>query len=225
QPKADIGIFIGYAPTKKAFQQFRTRTLRNDSCNNQFRTRAQPLFDELLNPPLSVDNQDAEVIAPIAEVIPQVADDSTGSPSSIEVDQDAPSPSKSLTPTEIQSPVTLRDVGNDNLDIEVAHMRNDLLPSVPITEVASGHSSSTESPQINVQPNHPMTYLNSKWTKDHPLNCIIGPLSRPVSTRLQLHEQALFCYYDAFQTSVEPKTYKEALTQACWIEAMQEELH
>nr|GFA77704.1 retrovirus-related Pol polyprotein from transposon TNT 1-94 [Tanacetum cinerariifolium] len=70
-----------------------------------------------------------------------------------------------------------------------------------------------------------MTHHNSKWTKDHPLNYIIDPLSRPVSTRLQLHEKALFCYYDAFLTSVEPKTYKEALTQACWIEAMQEELN
>nr|GFC53953.1 retrotransposon protein, putative, Ty1-copia subclass [Tanacetum cinerariifolium] len=30
----------------------------------------QPLFDELLNPPPSVDNQAAKVIAPIAEVIP-----------------------------------------------------------------------------------------------------------------------------------------------------------
>nr|GFC35160.1 retrovirus-related Pol polyprotein from transposon TNT 1-94 [Tanacetum cinerariifolium] len=59
---------------------------------------------------------DAEVIDPIAEVIPQVDDDSTGSPSSTAFDQDAPSP-------------------------------------------------------------------------------------------------------------MEPKTYKEALTQACWIEAMQEELH
>nr|GFA26817.1 hypothetical protein [Tanacetum cinerariifolium] len=48
---------------------------------------------------------------------------------------------------------------------------------------------------------------------------------RPVSIRLQLHEQALFCYYDAFLTSVEPKTYKDALTQSCWIEAMQEELN
>nr|GEX10631.1 integrase, catalytic region, zinc finger, CCHC-type, peptidase aspartic, catalytic [Tanacetum cinerariifolium] len=276
-------------------EQFRTRTSRYDSWNNQFRTRAktfiftskndwdllfQPLFDELLNPPPSVDNQDAKVIAPIAEVIPQVDDDSTGSPSSTAVDQDAPSPSKSLTPTEIQSSVILQDVGNDNLDIEVAHMGNDTLLSVPITkvasgqsssmaspqinvqpnhpmtypnskwtkdhplnyiievahigndpllsspitEVASGQSSSQESPQTNVQPNHPMTYPNSKWTKDHPLNYIIGPLSRPVSTRLQLYEQALFCYYDAFLTSVEPKTYKEALTQACWIEAMQEEL-
>nr|GFD35424.1 hypothetical protein [Tanacetum cinerariifolium] len=73
----------------------------------------QSLFDELLNPSLSVDNQDAKVIAPIAEVIPQVADDSIGSPSSTTVDHDAPSPSKSLTPTEIQSPVILQDVGND----------------------------------------------------------------------------------------------------------------
>nr|GFC07711.1 retrovirus-related Pol polyprotein from transposon TNT 1-94 [Tanacetum cinerariifolium] len=53
----------------------------------------------------------------------------------------------------------------------------------------------------------------------------IGNDSVLVSTRLQLHEQALFCYYDAFLTSVEPKKYKEALTQACWIEAMQEELN
>ncbi|GJS26210.1 reverse transcriptase domain-containing protein [Tanacetum coccineum] len=34
-----------------------------------------------------------------------------------------------------------------------------------------------------------------------------------------------FCYYDAFLTAVEPKMYKDALTQSCWIEAMQEELN
>ncbi|GKA47732.1 retrovirus-related pol polyprotein from transposon TNT 1-94 [Tanacetum coccineum] len=65
----------------------------------------------------------------------------------------------------------------------------------------------------------------NKWTKNHPLDNIIGELERPNSTRLKLHEQALFCYYDAFLTSVEPKTYKDALTQSCWIEAMQEELN
>nr|GEU65343.1 hypothetical protein [Tanacetum cinerariifolium] len=60
--------------------------------------------------------------------------------------------------------------------------------------------------------------------QDHPLENIFGQFARPVSTRLQLHEQALFCYYDAFLTSVEPKTYKDTLTQSYWIEAMQEEL-
>nr|GEX15017.1 hypothetical protein [Tanacetum cinerariifolium] len=148
-----------------------------------------------------VDSQDAEVIAPIDEVIPQNNDDLTGSPSSTEVDQDAPSLSHSPTPSEIQSSVIPQDVGNENLDIEVAHLGNDPLPCIPITEVASGPSSSMASPQTNVQPNNPMTYPNSKWTKDHPLNHIIGLLSRPVSTRLQLHERALFCYYDAFLTS------------------------
>nr|GEY32556.1 hypothetical protein [Tanacetum cinerariifolium] len=98
----------------------------------------QPLFDELLTHPPSVDHPASEVIALITEVVAPEPVPSTGSPSSTAVDQDATS---------------------------------------------------------------------------------------PVSTRLQLHEQALFCYYDAFLTSVEPKTYKDALTQSCWIESMQQELN
>nr|GFA08957.1 hypothetical protein [Tanacetum cinerariifolium] len=109
--------------------------------------------------------------------------------------------------------------------MEVTHMGNDPLFGVPSPEVTSAQSSSTASPQSIVQANHPMPHHNNKWTKDHPLNNIIGQLSRPVSTRLQLHEQALFCYYDAFLTYVEPKMYKEVLTLSCWIEAMQEELN
>nr|GFD37117.1 hypothetical protein [Tanacetum cinerariifolium] len=72
--------------------------LRHGTTPNDWDLLFQPLFDELLNPPPSVDNKAAEVIAHIAEVIPPVDDDSTGSPSSTTVDQDAPSPSKSLTP-------------------------------------------------------------------------------------------------------------------------------
>nr|GEV74841.1 hypothetical protein [Tanacetum cinerariifolium] len=180
---------------------------------------------QLLNPPPSVDHQVAQVIALIAEVIPQVQDDSTGSPSSTMVDQDAPSPSKSRTTTEIQSSVIPQEVEEDNLDIEVSHMRNDPLLGVPVTEVTSAQFSSTVSPNQIVQPDHPIQQHTNKWTKDHPLNNIIGQLSRPVSTRLQLHEQALYCYYNAFLSSVEPKMYKDALTQSCWIEAMQEELN
>nr|GEU58472.1 copia protein [Tanacetum cinerariifolium] len=111
------------------------------------------------------------------------------------------------------------------MDMKVAHMGNDPLFGVPISETTSGQSSSTVSPQSIVQPDHPIPHHNSKWTKDHPLQNIIDQLSRPVSTRLQLYEQAVFCYYDAFLAYVEPKTYKEALTQSCWIEAMQEELN
>nr|GFA45258.1 hypothetical protein [Tanacetum cinerariifolium] len=210
QPKADIRIFIGYAPTKKAFHIYNRRTRRiietihvdfdeltamaseqsssgpalNDMTSgtissglvrtspsstyyvpplrNDWDLLFQPMFDELLNPPPSVVNHAPEVIAPIAEVIPQVDADSTGSPSSITVDQDAPSPSKSLTTTEIQSSVIPQDVGDDNLDMEVAHMGNDPLIGVHIPEVTSKQSLSMASPQSIVQPNHPMTHHNSK---------------------------------------------------------------
>nr|GEX12225.1 retrotransposon protein, putative, unclassified [Tanacetum cinerariifolium] len=185
----------------------------------------QPMFDELLNPPPSVDHQAPKVIAPSADVIPPVQAESTGSPSSTTVDQDTPLPSKTHTTPETQSFVIPQDVKEDNHDIKVTHMGNDLLFGVPILKVTSAQSSSTVSPHLIVQPDNQIPQHNSKWTKDYPLHNIINQLSRPVSTRFQLHEQALFCYYDAFLTSVEPKTYKEALTQSCWIEAMQEELN
>ncbi|GJW11013.1 hypothetical protein Tco_1576840 [Tanacetum coccineum] len=41
----------------------------------------------------------------------------------------------------------------------------------------------------------------------------------------KLQDEALFYYFDAFLSFVEPKSYKEALTESCWIEAMQEELN
>nr|GFC73029.1 retrovirus-related Pol polyprotein from transposon TNT 1-94 [Tanacetum cinerariifolium] len=104
----------------------------------------QPMFEELLNPPPSVDPQAPEVIAPIAEVMPPVRAESTGSPSSTSVDQDAPSLIKSQTTPETQSAVIPQDVEEDNLDIEVAHIGNDPLFGVTIPEVTSAQSSSTE---------------------------------------------------------------------------------
>nr|GEU81462.1 retrovirus-related Pol polyprotein from transposon TNT 1-94 [Tanacetum cinerariifolium] len=59
----------------------------------------------------------------------------------------------------------------------------------------------------------------------HVLDNVIGNPLRPVSTRHQLQNEALFCYFDAFLTFVEPKNYKEALKEAFWIETMQEELN
>ncbi|GKB80586.1 retrovirus-related pol polyprotein from transposon TNT 1-94 [Tanacetum coccineum] len=185
----------------------------------------QPLFDELLNPPSSVDRPTPEVIAPIAKVVAPEPAASTGSPSSTTVDQDAPSPSNSQTTPETQSPVISNDVEEENHDLDVAHMNNDPFFGILIPENNSEASSSSDVIPTVVHTAAPNSEHVTKWTKDHPLDNIIGELERPVSTRLQLHEQALFCYYDAFLTSVEPKNYKDALTQACWIKAMQEELN
>nr|GEX38686.1 hypothetical protein [Tanacetum cinerariifolium] len=95
----------------------------------------------------------------------------------------------------------------------------------PSPKIVSEESSSSDVIPTTMQSNTPISKHLNKWTKDHPLQNIIGDPSRPVSTRLQLHEQALFCYYDVFLSSIEPKTFKYTLTKSCWIEAMQEELN
>nr|GEZ28554.1 retrovirus-related Pol polyprotein from transposon TNT 1-94 [Tanacetum cinerariifolium] len=223
KPKADIGIFIGYAPIKKAFRIYNRRTRRIiETIHVDFdeltamaseQSSLGPVLNEMtpaiISSGLVVDLQAPKVIASIADVIPPVQAESTGSQSSTLVDQDAPLP----------------NVEEDIHDMEVAHMGNDSLFGVPILAVTTAQSSSTVSPHTIVQLDYQIPLHNSKWTKDRPLDNIIGQLFRPVSTRLQLHEQALFCYYDAFLTSVEPKMYKDALTQSCWIEAIQEELN
>ncbi|GJR52382.1 putative ribonuclease H-like domain-containing protein [Tanacetum coccineum] len=166
-----------------------------------------------------------EVITPIAKVVAPEPSASTGLPSSTTVDQDAPSPSNSQTTPETQSLVISNDVEEYNHDLDVAHMNNDPFFGIPIPKNDSEASSSSDIIPTVVHTTTPNSEHVTKWTKDHPLENIIDELERPISTRLQLHEQALFCYYDAFLTSVKPKNYKDALTRACWIEAMQEELH
>lgn len=64
-----------------------------------------------------------------------------------------------------------------------------------------------------------------KWTNDHPINNIIGNPSRLVSTRKQLATDALWCFFNLALSKIKPKDFKEALTEECWFEAMQEEIH
>nr|GEU80108.1 putative ribonuclease H-like domain-containing protein [Tanacetum cinerariifolium] len=123
-------------------QKYSSSTLYVPPSRNNRDLLFQPMFNELLNPPPSVDHQAPEVIAPIVDVIPPVQADSTGSPSSTTVDQDVPSLSKSHTTIETQSSFIPQGVEEDNLDIEVAHMGNDLLFGVPIPEVTFAQSSS-----------------------------------------------------------------------------------
>ncbi|GKF12176.1 hypothetical protein Tco_0050102 [Tanacetum coccineum] len=151
----------------------------------------QPLFDELLNPPPSVDHPAPEVVALIDEVAALEPAVSTSSPSSTTIDQDAPSPSNSQTTPDTQPPVIPNDVEEDNHDIEednhdieVAHMGNDPYFGIPIPAVPFDQSSSSDSIHTNVPPDYQISEPNNKWTKDHPLENIIGELARPVSTRL-----------------------------------------
>ncbi|GKA60093.1 hypothetical protein Tco_0759406 [Tanacetum coccineum] len=129
-------------------------------------------------------NPPPSVVSPVLAVAAPEPVDSTGTPSSTKIDQDTPSLSTSQTPLESSSIV-----------IPPGSSSRDVIPT-------NVHSI-----------NRPLEHI-SKWSKDHPLNNIIGYPSRPVTTRLQLQTEALFCYFDAFLSSVKPKSYKEALTES-----------
>nr|GEU68231.1 uncharacterized mitochondrial protein AtMg00810-like [Tanacetum cinerariifolium] len=161
----------------------------------------------------TVDLPAPEVIAPIDDVVALEPAESTTSPSSTTVDQDTLSLSNSQTTPETQFPVISNDVEEENHGVDIRYMNNNSFFRIPILKNDSESFSSDGIPTV-VHTAAPNSEHVPKWTKDHPLDNIIDELERPVSTRLQLYEQALFCYYDAFLTSFEPKTYKDTLTQS-----------
>ncbi|GJX72387.1 retrovirus-related pol polyprotein from transposon TNT 1-94 [Tanacetum coccineum] len=75
-------------------------------------------------------------------------------------------------------------------------MNNDPFFGILIPKNDTEASSSTDIIPTVVHTAAPYLEHITKWTKDHPLDNIIGELERPISTRLQLHEQALFFKLD-----------------------------
>nr|GEW95091.1 uncharacterized mitochondrial protein AtMg00810-like [Tanacetum cinerariifolium] len=132
----------------------------------------QPLFDELLTLPPSVDPLAPEVIALIAEVVASAPAASIDSSFSTTVDQEAPSASNSQTTPETQSPVISNNVEEENHELDVAHTSNDPFFGILILENDSKSSSSDVIPTV-VHTAAPNSKHVTKWTKDHPLDNII----------------------------------------------------
>jgi len=61
-----------------------------------------------------------------------------------------------------------------------------------------------------------------KHQKSHPTELIISDIHKGTQTRSQLRN---FCAFQAFLSTMEPKNHEEALKDADWINAMQEELN
>nr|GEZ36767.1 retrovirus-related Pol polyprotein from transposon TNT 1-94 [Tanacetum cinerariifolium] len=166
QPKADIGIFIGYEPTKKAFWIYNRRTRRIvETIHVDFDELTAMASEQSSSGPALNDMTPAIISSGLVQksssstpyvppsrkdwdllFLPMFDELLNPSPS---VDYQAPeviAPIKSHTTAETQSSVIPQDVEEDNLDIKVAHIGNDPLFGVPILEVTSAQSSSTTSP-------------------------------------------------------------------------------
>ncbi|GJZ06074.1 retrovirus-related pol polyprotein from transposon TNT 1-94, partial [Tanacetum coccineum] len=269
QPMADIGVFVGYAPSRKGYRIYNKRTrqimetihfqfdeLSEPMAPVQLCTRPaptfltpkqissglvpnpvpaapyvppinkeleilfQPMFDEYLEPPCV----ERPVSPAPAFLIPV---NSADTPSSTTIDQDAPSLSHSPSSSALQSPCSYQGIAAGSTIIEdksFAPVDNNPFVNVspkPSSEASSSRDVSSADSTHVCQPYHHLR----KWSKDHPLDNVIGNPSRPVSTRKQLATDALWCLYNSVLLKVEPKNFKSAITENCWFQAMQDEIH
>ncbi|GJX45666.1 retrovirus-related pol polyprotein from transposon TNT 1-94 [Tanacetum coccineum] len=181
--KANIGIFIRYAPAKKAFKIYNRRTWKIMETIlvtfNELIAMASEQFGS--GPELQVMIPATSCLGLVPNIIPQ-------------------------QPCVEESPKT------------------PLFHDFPLHKFLHKDSTSQGS-SSNVRPSYTSFELIGKWTMDHPIANVIGDPSRSIATRKQLKINAMWCYFDAFLTSVEPKNFKQAMTKPSWIDAIQEKIH
>ncbi|GJY39565.1 retrovirus-related pol polyprotein from transposon TNT 1-94 [Tanacetum coccineum] len=187
QAKADIGIFIGYAPKKKAYRIYNQRT-------RKIIETIHVDFDELMS----------------------MASKQLGSGPGLQSMTPTTS-SSGLVPNPIpQQPCILQP--RDDWDHLFQPMFDEYFnpPTIVVSPVPVAAA-----PRAVDLADSPV----STWTKDHHIANVIRDPSRSASTRKQLQTNAMWCYFDAFLTFVEPKNFKQAMTEPSWIDALQEEIH
>nr|GEX24311.1 hypothetical protein [Tanacetum cinerariifolium] len=87
-------------------------------------------------------------------------------------------------------------------------------------ETSSRHVDSSN--MYSFYQHHPSEH---RWTKDHPLEQVIGNPSQSVRPRRQLESDGEMCMFALTVSRTEPKNIKESVANSAWIESMQEEPH
>ncbi|GJS57130.1 retrovirus-related pol polyprotein from transposon TNT 1-94 [Tanacetum coccineum] len=128
----------------------------------------------------------------------------TGTPSSTIIDQDAPSSSTSPTTKETKDAVINQGIEEQQLGNQNAQFDNDPFINIFTQEQSFKESSSRDViPSNLLQTNQPFNHLKKR----------------------QLQTDAMWCYFDAFLTKFKPKNCKEAMKESYCIDGMQEEIH
>ncbi|GJR43040.1 retrovirus-related pol polyprotein from transposon TNT 1-94 [Tanacetum coccineum] len=179
---------------------------------NELETLFQLMFDEYFkNPPA------ARLVPPTPAA--QVLVNQTGPSVSIFVNPNAPLESYSPSSTDHQSSFIHIGVAVEH-SVEVNHFVN-VFSLEPGSEASSSGVISIAKPNHSTQPHEHLR----KWTDSHPIDNIIKNPSRPVSTRKQVTTDALWCFYNSVLSKVKPKNFQSVVTEDCWFQAMQHEIH
>nr|GEV00924.1 copia protein [Tanacetum cinerariifolium] len=234
QPTADTRIFVGYAPSRKGYQIYNKRTRR-------IMETIHVLFDELTEPMAPVHLSTG--LAPNFLTPGQISSGLV--PNTVPATLSAPPTNKELEilfqpmfdeylePPRAKRPVPpaqAEPAPVNSAGTPLSNIINQDAPTLSISPSSSALQSHSLHQGVAAEPNYMEERTNAPvdnppFSKDHPLDNVIGNPSRPVSTRKQLATDALWCLYSSVLSKVEPKNFKSAITEDCWFQAMQDEIH
>nr|GFB49172.1 hypothetical protein [Tanacetum cinerariifolium] len=164
----------------------------------------------------NVDSSNVEVPSHEEEVFHEISESFQRESSSSSLNNDVQQSSEEviLPQTNTQS-ISINMIPNGDEASTSHNVFNERLEDAYFNVSTSFHDPS------NVQTFYQPYPHEKKWTKDHPLHKIIGDPKSSVQTRGQL---ANSCLFSCLLSSIEPANVAEALRDADWVSAMQEEL-
>nr|GEV54135.1 hypothetical protein [Tanacetum cinerariifolium] len=223
--KGDIGFFIGSKPGLQSMTSIQISSGLDLTHAPSTITTQQPtegeldlLFEAMYDDYIGGQPSATERTVPPAQE-PQVRQTSTTS-STIADTTPTPTNSSCLA-TNI--PITSQDF--DELNSNAMVDGNTFVNPFANSSTSAAESSSSQ----NVDPSNMHTFYQPyphefQWTKDHPLEQVIGEPSRPILIRNQLRSDGDMWMYALTVSTMEPKNVKEAMTDPAWIDSMQEDL-
>ncbi|GJR15519.1 integrase, catalytic region, zinc finger, CCHC-type containing protein [Tanacetum coccineum] len=209
QAKADIGIFIGYAPSRKGYRIYNKRTRRlmekiHVTFDEMHQTMAPVCMSSGPEPFIMTPGQLKSGLAPTDKELKMLFQPMYIL--STTMLQTAPSTSASSSTSDMHHPVRHQEIAEEPTHEDPQS----------ITMFYILHITLLLEIQIHLR----------RWTKElHLWITSVGNPSRPVSTRKQLASDALWCCFHTELSKVEPKNFKMAVIEDCWFQAMQDEIH
>ncbi|GJV84341.1 putative ribonuclease H-like domain-containing protein [Tanacetum coccineum] len=195
--------------------------------SNELELLYSPMFSELLNGTSHVVSKSSAVHAADN---PDKRQQHNTTHTSTTTDVADPPPlnihSTHQTPTQVPTVTAPENIIQAETNTENAQFDDDEfinIFSTPVQEQGETSSRHVDSSNMHTfYQHHPSA---QRWTKDHPLEQVIGNPSQSVRTRRQLETDGEMCMFALTVSRTEPKNIKEAMADSAWIESMQEELH
>nr|GEX13794.1 retrovirus-related Pol polyprotein from transposon TNT 1-94 [Tanacetum cinerariifolium] len=129
-------------------------------------------------------------------------------------------------PTQAPTVTSTENINQAEMIAENAQVKNDEFINIFCTPVQDrGETSSHHVDSSNMHTSYQHHPSEHRWTKDHPLEQVIGNHSQSVRTRRQLESDGEMCMLALTVSRTEPKNIKQAMADSAWIKSMQEELH